>query len=108
MKRPDDDVLLRDMADYARMAVTAATGKTRQDLDSDPVLAAALERFIEIIGEAASRLSDQTRSRLPGVPWLEIIGMRNRLVHGYAAVDRNILWEVVASDLPALLRLLES
>jgi len=107
MKRPDDDVLLRDMADYARKAVTAAARKTRQDLESDPLLAAALERFIEIIGEAASKLSDQTRSRLPGVPWLEIIGMRNRLVHGYASVDHEILWEVVASDLPTLLPLLE-
>jgi uncharacterized protein with HEPN domain len=107
MKRPDDDVLLKDMADHARMAVTAAMGKARQDLDSDPVLAAALERFVEIIGEAASRLSDEARSRLPGVPWLEIIGMRNRLIHGYAAVDRNILWDVVASDLPALLSHLE-
>jgi uncharacterized protein with HEPN domain len=76
MKRPDDDVLLKDMADHARMAVTAAAGKARQDLDEDPVLAAALERFIEVVGEAASRVSDETRSRLPGVPWTEIIGMR--------------------------------
>jgi uncharacterized protein with HEPN domain len=107
MKRPDDDILLKDMTDHARMAVSAAAGKRRQDLDSDPILAAALERFVEIVGEAASRLSEEARSRLPGVPWFEVIGMRNRLVHGYSAVDRNILWEVVTSDLPALLRLLE-
>ncbi len=108
MKRPDDDVLLKDMVHYARMAVKAVAGRARHDLDGDPVLAAALERFIEVIGEAASRVSGEARSRLPGVPWLEIIGMRNRLVHGYASVDHNILWDVVSSDLPALLRILES
>ena len=107
MKRPDDDVLLKDMADHARMAVTAAAGKTRKDLDGDPVLAAALERFIEVVGEAASRVSDEARSRLPGVPWSEIIGMRNRLVHGYASVDHDIVWTVVTSDLRELLRHLE-
>ena len=107
MKRPDDDVLLKDMADHARMAVTAAAGKARQDLDEDPVLAAALERFIEVVGEAASRVSDETRLRIPGVPWVEIIGMRNRLVHGYASVDHDIVWAVVTSDLPELLRHLE-
>jgi len=107
MKRPDDDVLLKDMADHARMAVAATAGKMRQDLDTDPVLAAALERFIEVVGEAASKVSDETRSRLSGVPWAEIIGMRNRLVHGYASVDHAIVWDVVTSDLPLLLRRLE-
>jgi uncharacterized protein with HEPN domain len=104
MKRPDDDVLLKDMADHARKAVTAASGRTRRDLDTDPVLAAALERFIEVVGEAASKVSDETRARIPDVPWLEIIGMRNRLVHGYASVDHDIVWAVVTSDLAALLR----
>ncbi len=108
MKRREDDLLLKDMVDHARMAVSAVAGKTRLDLTRDPVLAAALERFIEIVGEAASRVSDETRSKLPSVPWFEIIGMRNRLVHGYAAVDHNILWDVVNSDRPSLLHLLES
>ncbi len=108
MKRPDDDILLKDMADHARMAVKAVAGKARHHLDDDPVLAAALERFIEVIGEAASKVSGETKSKLPSIPWLEIIGMRNRLVHGYASVDHNILWDVVSSDLPVLLRILES
>ncbi len=107
MKRPDDEVLLKDMADHARMAVAAVKGRSRPDLDGDPVLAAALERFIEVVGEAASRVSAETRSRLPGVPWNEIIGMRNRLVHGDASVDHDIVWTVVTSDLRELLRHLE-
>lgn len=91
------------MADHARRAIVAAAGRRREDLETDPVLAAAIERFIEVVGEAASRVSPATRDRLPAVPWFEIVGMRNRLVHGYASVDHDILWTVVTADLPALL-----
>jgi uncharacterized protein with HEPN domain len=90
------------MVDYARRAVAAVAGRDRGDLDVDDILAAALERFIEVVGEAASKISPAARESLPGVPWFEIIGMRNRLVHGYASVDHDIIWTVVTSDLPAL------
>jgi uncharacterized protein with HEPN domain len=56
------------------------------------------------VGEAASKISPAVRESLPGVPWFEIIGMRNRLVHGYASVDHDIVWTVVTSDLPSLVR----
>ena len=95
------------MLDYARRAVDALAGKSRDSLESDKVLAGALERFVEVIGEAASRLSDETRDANPGVPWHEIISMRNRLVHGYFAVDLDILWTVVHDDLPGLISTLE-
>jgi uncharacterized protein with HEPN domain len=107
MRSPEDDVLLRDMLDHARRAVDAVARRSRADLDADPILAAALERFIEVTGEAASKITEATRSELPQVPWREIIGMRNRLVHGYAAVDHDIVWDVVAADLPALVATLE-
>ena len=103
MRRPDDQVLLKDMADHARRAIEACRGRRRADLDTDLLLAAALERFIEIIGEAASRISAPTREARPGIPWAEIVGMRNRLVHGYASVDHDVLWAVVTRDLPVLL-----
>jgi uncharacterized protein with HEPN domain len=67
----------------------------------------ALERFVEVIGEAASRLSENTRETSPNVPWHEIIAMRNRLVHGYFAVDLDILWTVVNDDLPELIEALD-
>lgn len=95
------------MADHARRAINACRGKSREDLEADAVLAAALERFIEVVGEAASKVSPETRTRLAGVPWAEIIGMRNRLVHGYAAVDHDVVWAVVKQDLPALVKALE-
>jgi uncharacterized protein with HEPN domain len=107
MRPPEDDVLLRDMLDHGRFAVEAIADKERPDLDSDLILAAALERFIEVIGEAASKISQSTRANSPEIPWREIIGMRNRLVHGYAAVDHDIVWNVVSSDLPDITKALQ-
>ena len=95
------------MLDCAREAVAATRGRIRQDLSHDAVLAAALERFIEVIGEAAGKVSEATRDELAGLPWREIIGMRNRLVHGYASVDRDVVWAVATADLPALVGALE-
>jgi uncharacterized protein with HEPN domain len=107
MRPPDDSILLADMLDYARRAVTALDGRSREVLDTDAVLVGALERFVEVIGEAASRLSENTSKTAPEVPWHEIIAMRNRLVHGYFAVDLNILWTVVNDDLPELIDALD-
>ena len=107
MRPPDDTILLTDMVDYARRALTALEGRSREVLDTDTVLVAALERFVEVIGEAASRLSETTRESSPEVPWREIIAMRNRLVHGHFAVDLDILWTVVNDDLPELIDALE-
>ena len=107
MRPPEDDVLLRDMVDHARKAVAASRGRTRADLDRDEVLAAALERFIEVVGEAASKVSDPTHHEIASVPWREIVGMRNRLVHGYASVDHDVVWDVVTRDPAALVVQLE-
>ena len=71
------------------------------------MLAAALERFIGVIGEAASKISPATRESAPDIPWHQMIGMRNRLVHGYASVDHDIVWDVVSGDLPALISSVE-
>ncbi len=108
MRPPEDDVLLRDMLDHARKAVAAPKGRTRADLDRDEVLAAALERFVEVVGEAASKVSDATQRELVSVPWREIVGMRNRLVHGYASVDHDVIWDVATTDLVALVAELEN
>jgi uncharacterized protein with HEPN domain len=107
MRPPEDDVLLRDMLDHARKAVAASKGRARADLDRDEVLAAAFERFIEVIGEAANKISDATQLELASIPWREIVGMRNRLVHGYASVDHDVVWDVATMDLPALVVQLE-
>jgi uncharacterized protein with HEPN domain len=66
-----------------------------------------LTRLVEIIGEAASRVDAEERGRYKGIPWSQIVGMRNRLIHGYDSVDLDILWEVVSRDLPLLVENLE-
>lgn len=109
MSLPDDDkARLQDMLDHARLARNAAVGRTRSSLDSDPVFRAACERFVEIIGEAASRVSDATREAHPDVPWRQIVGTRNILIHGYMTIDLDILWNIIESELAVLVEKLES
>jgi uncharacterized protein with HEPN domain len=102
MSRHDHLVALRHMLDHAREAVELARGKSRADLDADRLLQLALSRLVEIIGEAASRVPAEVQSRHPTLPWREAIGARNRLIHGYDFVDLDILWEIVATDLPQI------
>lgn len=78
-----DTVRLRHMLDAAREALTFAQGRSRSDLDKDRMLVLALVKSIEIIGEAASKVSLETCSAVPGLPWSSIVGMRNRLIHTY-------------------------
>lgn len=68
----------------------------------------ALTRLVEIIGEAAARVSTQTREQYPDIPWIEMTGLRNRLIHGYDAVDLDILWDILMEDLPPLIQRLRS
>ena len=99
----DDAARLSHMLDHARKAVQLAHGKIRADIDADELLGLAMTRLLEVIGEAAARVSQAARDHHPQIPWLSIAGMRNRLIHGYDAVDFDILWHVVQYDLPALI-----
>ena len=107
MTKHDDRISMRQMLDYARRAEVMAQGRKRSDLDSDDMLQLALTRLVEIVGEAASRVSVPTTKRHPEIPWPDIVGMRNRLIHGYDLVDLNLLWDTVATDLPPLIAALE-
>jgi RHS repeat-associated protein len=100
MSKRSSDIRLRHMLDHAREAVAPAEGKTREDLDRDRLLELALVRLLEIVGEAASRVPEEERARYPQIPWAQMVGLRNRLVQGYDAVDLDILWQIVAVDLP--------
>lgn len=103
MSRRDIAVPLRHMLDHAKEAISMARGKTRADLDNDRLLNLALVRLLEIIGEAASRVPKNERDLYSEIPWPEIIGLRNRLIHGYDEVDFDILWQIVQTDLPPLI-----
>ncbi len=108
MSRRDDEIALRQMLDHAREAIAMSDGRRRGDLDADRQLELALTRLVEVVGEAASRVSEATRIAHPAVPWRQIVAMRHRLIHGYDDVDLDILWEVVRHDLPDLIPKLEA
>ena len=85
-----------------------ATGHTRADLDENLMLRMALTRCLEILGEAASKVSAEVRARFPSIPFAQIVSMRNRLIHAYFDVDLNIVWTTVEADLPGLLPALDA
>lgn len=105
--RKDDPVRLRHMLDAAREAVSFIKNKNRSSLDSDRVLVLGLVKSIEIIGEAAANVTKECQYKLPQIPWQNIIGMRNRLIHAYFDIDLDILWKTVTEDLPPLIAELE-
>ncbi len=101
--RERDRVLILDMIDQAEIVASFVAGRARADLDRDRMLFYALVRAIEVMGEAASQLSSATRVAEPHIPWRQIIGLRNRLIHAYAQVDADIVWTVATVDVPAML-----
>jgi Uncharacterized conserved protein len=101
--RRDDANRLRHMRDAAREAISFAAGRSRKELDHDRQLVLSLVKSIEIIGEAASKVSLEYRSRREDIPWADIIGMRNRLIHVYFDVNLDIVWLTVTQELPMLL-----
>ena len=107
MSRRDDSVSLQDMLSHATEAVELLGDRSLDQLKNDRVLQLALTRLIEVVGEAANRVSQAGRQQRADVPWPEVIGMRNRLIHGYDVVDVSLLWDTVRTDLPPLIQTLK-
>jgi uncharacterized protein with HEPN domain len=107
MPQHETPARLRHMLDAAREAAQMAQGRTRADLDTDRPLNLSLVRLLEIVGEAASRVPAPERVSYPGIPWPQIVSLRNRLIHGYDNVDFDILWQIVTQDLPPLIATLD-
>lgn len=82
-------------------------GYERADLSTNTMLAMALTRCLEILGEAASKMSADASARFPAIPFPKIVSMRNRLIHAYFDVDLDTVWTTVTEDLPALLPALD-
>ena len=102
-----DYAYIRLMIDSSKKARKFIHGKNRLDIETDEVLALALEHLIELAGEAASNVSIEFRSKHPEIPWESIIGIRERIAHKYVNVNLNIIWSIVAKDLPSLIGQLE-
>lgn len=107
MSERDERVYLTDMLAAARACLLYMAGRSRSDLDDDPMLRDAVVRQLEVLGEAASRVGTETRLANPAVPWRGLTGMRNVLIHAYHRVDLDEVWQTTAVDLPPLLKVLE-
>ena len=102
-----DILRARHMLDAAREVQEFVAGRSREDLDSDRLLVRGVTKSIEIIGEAAARISPGFQSAHPEIPWGDASAMRNRLVHGYYDIDLDIVWSTATEDVPGLAALLE-
>lgn len=100
-KRSDID-LLKDMAEATRRIMEYSNNLSYKQFIEDIKTQDAVVRNIEIIGEAAKGLSNVLRDRYPSIPWKEISGMRDKLIHSYFGVNWDIVWDVVTHDLPIL------
>lgn len=94
---------IRHMLDAASKLRRHTAGRSRVDLDADELLGLAAVRLLEILGEAARRVSQETRAQYPDVPWRQMAGTRDRLVHGYDQVDMDIVWTILSDELPKLI-----
>ncbi len=105
MKMSESDrIRLQHMLDAAREAMSFAAGRTRKHLDTDRMLVLSLVKDLEIIGEAASKVSDECRSQVAQLDWQDIVDMRHRLVRAYFDIDLDIVWQTVQTNLPFLVQ----
>lgn len=102
-----DEVRLRHMLDAARKAIAFTQDRERTDLDADEMLALAVVRLVEILGEAAKNVSQEIRDQLPNIAWRQMAGTRDRLTYAYFDVNLDIIWDIITNDLPPLVEKLE-
>ena len=102
-----DLIRLRHMLAASKEAMEFAADKTRMDLEKDRLHMLAIIKSIEIIGEAAAKVTETFKTENSNIPWNDIINMRNRLIHAYFDVNLDIVWQTVKTDLPDLIKALE-
>ncbi|MEM9399680.1 MAG: HepT-like ribonuclease domain-containing protein [Verrucomicrobiota bacterium] len=107
MSLRDARITLQQIQDASKHAQLICKETTLEKLRVDWKAKAALERFLEIIGEAVKRLPDEIKKSHPNIPWKNITGTRDHLIHGYDKVDVQILWNAVNKDIPELLKTVE-
>lgn len=103
----DDLVYVGHMLDTARQAYSKIQGKTRADFDTDENLRLALAYLLQVVGEAARRVSPAFQGAHPTIEWRAIIGMRHKVVHDYLSLDDDVLWHTATSELAPLIAELE-
>lgn len=106
--RPGELDYLDDMVEAAEKIERYTDAMSREEFVSDEKTVDAVLRNLEILGGAAKLLSDDVRGQASEIPWSEMAGMRDKLIHGYATIDLDIVWETVSEDVPHLRSKLES
>ena len=106
MPREESEYLL-DMVLAARKALSFTEGMSFADFERDERTVLSATKAIEIVGEAAGQVSEDTRQAHPDIPWRDIVAMRNRLVHAYFEINLELVWKTVRDDLPGLIALVE-
>lgn len=104
---PTDRERFLHMRDAGRDVLSYVRGRGRQDLDSDSMFARALVNALQVIGEAAARITEQGRTRAPSLPWGQIVAARHILVHVYWGIDREQVWKMAVEDVPVLMAAVE-
>ena len=99
----NDVVRVRHILDAAQEAVAFASGRSREELETDRMFNLSLVRLLEIIGEGAKEISEELRQAHPKTAWKEMAGMRDRLIHAYFDINLDVVWETVNKDLPPLI-----
>ena len=106
---PDyDQHRIQHMLEASRQAISFIEGRQRSHLNTDAQLRLALLRALEVIGEAANKVTPETRAAHPEIPWSKVIGIRNRLIHAYFEVDLDIIWKTTVESLPELVSMLQT
>ena len=98
---------LQHMFDSTKAILSFIEGKQRENLDTDRLLLSGILREMEILGEAAGKVTERTKDRFPDLPWKQMVGMRNRLIHAYFDVDHDVIWKTIKDSLPSLANKLE-
>ena len=102
MSRREDSERLKDIREAIQRVESYVSGLSYEDFLDDTKTQDAVIRNIEIMGEAAKGVSEAVRETLPSIPWHNIAGMRDRLIHDYFGVNLDIVWQVVSEELPQL------
>ena len=102
MSRREPELTLRQIVEFADEVAALVRSRAREDLETNREFRRALERCVELIGEAATRLPEDWRAKHSEIPWRLIIAMRNVMFHGYDEVVDEVLWDVATKDIPHL------
>ena len=105
--KPDDKIRVMHMIDAAEEALSFVTDSSETEFSENRMLILSVIKEIEIIGEAAAKISEGTKSEYSDIPWQDIVGMRNRLIHGYFDVDITLVWNTIKNNLPSLIKSLK-